>query len=147
MSDLTMQQTTAPTPALGDVHRLDEIARLRAEVATLEAEQITDWNDPRLSDLLSTAEEAAADHGNLHEWTVLADHFGHVAEARPWTVFADFTARLAIHVPSARTREEAEEEASNVEHIRAAVTRYLSLREQGGITVVSITPDSRDQED
>lgn len=145
MTDLTMQPS-APT-RLGDVHRLDEIARLRAQVAQLEAEQITDWNDPRMRDLLHTAEEAAADHGNLHEWTVLADHFGHVGEARPWTVYADFTGRVAIHVPSARTREEAEEIASRVEHLRPAVTRHLDMREHGGITVVTINPDHRDQED
>lgn len=146
MSDLATQPT-APTRSLGDVHRLDEIARLRAEIDQLEAEQITDWNDPRLRTLLEAAEEVASDRSHLQEWAVLSDRFGLKGEERPWIVYADFSARLAIRVPAARTREDAQEIASEVEHIRPAIARHLDMRAYGGITVISSAPDSRDPED
>ncbi len=93
---------------------LAKVAELEAEVARLRYEQITDGGDVRLVEFWEKAGRIA-DHADFcQEYDRLAEAMNGTPRMRDWSVSADVTITLRMHLSvSARTQEEAEQEAQD----------------------------------
>lgn len=93
---------------------LARVAVLEAEVTRLREAQITDGGDPRLVEFWEKAGRIA-DHADFcQEYDRLAEAMNGTPRMRDWTVSADVTITLRMHLSvTARNDEEAEQEAQD----------------------------------
>lgn len=122
----------AETPEAAAQRLRAERTQLQAEIATLRAEQVQSWDDPRLKTLAEQLYETAQDHGVTREYEVMAKAVGLPRPTRPYTVVLH--SEVMIEVPvDAMSVEDAR--GTVLDDIRASSLRDYFAQQLGATTL------------